>query len=89
MIQKLQKRSASSCTSQRPKTSVAIDPIADHRQDGADQAQEQRGLARPLGALPRATLSTPAATEPPTRKNAPVMWSISSHWAVVTGASLL
>ena len=51
MIQKLQKPKCNSCTSQSPKMSVANDPIAITRKDGADQAEEQRGLARPLGAL--------------------------------------
>ena len=34
------------------------------------------------------TFRTPAATEPPTRKNAPVMWNIRSHSAVRHGASV-
>src|SRR5665213_1288020 len=44
-------------------------------------------IAVSLGRSARAarTLRTPAVTEPLTKKNAPVMWSIRSHWTVDTG----
>ena len=50
MIQKLQNLKPSSWTSQRPKTSAATDAEPDQRHDEADQPEQRRRLARPLGA---------------------------------------
>src|SRR3954465_12704328 len=67
-----------------PKTSAPIEPMPIA---GSVNRIKRRRYAVSLGRSERIarTLRIPAATEPPTKKNAAEMWSMRSHWAVDTG----
>ena len=79
--------SRSSCHSQMPKTSVPATPM---KITGSDSRIRRNSAATSLGFSARSasTLRMPAATDPPTKRNAAATWSISSHSAVVTRASV-
>src|SRR5437763_849361 len=64
-----------------PKTSAPIEPMPIA---GSVNRIKRRRYAVSLGRSERIarTLRIPAATEPPTKKNAAEMWSMRSHWAV-------
>src|SRR5579862_570827 len=67
-----------------PKMSVPATPMP---MTGSVTRTRRRSEAVSLGRSARiaSVLRIPAATEPPTKKNAAEMCSISSHWTVVTG----
>src|SRR3954471_8072678 len=70
-----------------PKTSVPATPT---KITGSATRISRNNLAASLGSSARIAnaLRIPAAVAPPTKQNAAATWSINSHWAVVTRASV-